>query len=188
MKLPPCKEAKSLFPDLEPGKSLFSKWCTKCGTKSTLDNFPENRDTKSGRGSICRPCLSTWNIKNNKTPKRRYARAVQRAKVKGLEWGLTFDEYQNLVSQKCEYCGGDLPTNGVGLDRLDCKLGYVSANVVPACEPCNMVRNSIFTPEEMKLFLGPAIRRIYERRISRGETIIYWRDRERRQKKESSHR
>jgi hypothetical protein len=39
--------------------------------------------------------------------------------------------------------------SGVGLDRLDNDIGYMSGNVVPCCGICNTTKNSMLSSEEM---------------------------------------
>jgi hypothetical protein len=84
----------------------------------------------------------------------KYASYVQRAKrhKKELAFELTKEEFKNIITQQCHYCGcegseGFLPkpnTNGIfksnGIDRIDSSLGYVSANCVPCCTICNKMK------------------------------------------------
>lgn len=99
------------------------------------------------------------------TPLRRFkgARAATRSTV---GWSLTFEEWYALVIKPCHYCGSPhLEQSGRGLDRLNNKNGYHNDNVVSCCPECNMVRNNIFTPEEMRL-LGEVIHKIKLARIT----------------------
>ena len=68
------------------------------------------------------------------------------ARRRGLQWSLTEDQFIQLTSQPCYYCGG-LPGNRQsmpsgdfvysGIDRVDNSRGYVDRNVVPCCSFCN---------------------------------------------------
>lgn len=70
----------------------------------------------------------------------RYAKAIRQAHRRGKKWGLTREQWEQLVALPCDYCGA--PTgNGVGLDRVDNDLGYLPGNVVPCCTICNNIRN-----------------------------------------------
>jgi hypothetical protein len=77
-----------------------------------------------------------------------FARYKKNAERKGQEFDLVFEEFIDLCSQSCSYCG-DPPSNEqksgykngdfiyVGLDRVDNSLGYTKDNVVPCCTLCN---------------------------------------------------
>ena len=78
---------------------------------------------------------------------------VYGAKGRGFVWSLTDDEFRNLTSSPCHYCGeppcksvytdtlpvetfnGDYPHTGI--DRKDNAIGYTSLNCVPCCRMCN---------------------------------------------------
>jgi len=88
----------------------------------------------------------------HKNPKRRYGQAKRNAEKRGLEFSLSLEEYNKLIQPelKCYYqCGNFVPMSGVGLDRLDNDIGYMSGNVVPCCGICNTTKNSMLSSEEM---------------------------------------
>lgn len=77
-----------------------------------------------------------------------------RAKRKGVRWHLSKKEFKALTRQSCFYCG--VPPYKVhqlshyngghtynGLDRINPRQGYVRANVVPCCQPCNMAKGAM---------------------------------------------
>ena len=73
----------------------------------------------------------------------------QNATRRDLEWSLTEDEFNNLVTRPCKYCGIP-PQNTVrnvsqkkyhGLDRVDSSKGYVPGNVVSCCKRCNFAKH-----------------------------------------------
>jgi hypothetical protein len=99
-----------------------------------------------------------------KNPSRVFAYMKGIAKTRQQSWDLTEDECHELISQLCQYCGGPLPDYGIGLDRLDNTHGYERNNVIPCCKFCNTARNELFTVDEMKQFIGPAIRIVLENR------------------------
>lgn len=55
-----------------------------------------------------------------------------------------------------------------GLDRKDCKIGYVPGNVVPCCTRCNLVKRNEFSYEEF-MEIAPAIRRIDQMRLENSQ-------------------
>jgi hypothetical protein len=84
------------------------------------------------------------------------------AKVRGLSWELTLDQYSALVSSPCAYCEnkiGNVQTElGAGLDRIDNSLGYTTSNVVPCCGFCNKLRSDVLTVEETKAAVEAILR------------------------------
>ncbi len=81
----------------------------------------------------------------------RYASGRKRAVRTGIPFTLTFDEYLRLVeNDRCEYCGGQLPLTGFGLDQKVPRGGYTLENVVPCCAPCNSLKGATLTHEQMR--------------------------------------
>lgn len=83
------------------------------------------------------------------------------AKKRGLEWGLSREDFNRLTQLSCHYCGRPrLNTikspsgNGSylysGLDRMDNCLGYVLSNVVPCCWICQRAKMDIPYPDFLK--------------------------------------
>lgn len=80
------------------------------------------------------------------------------ARIRGHEFSLSFDEFKDLTSQCCTYCGcppsirhtpkikgvakwriqGGYTYNGI--DRVDSALGYASTNVTTCCAQCNRAK------------------------------------------------
>lgn len=104
---------------------------------------------------------------------KRFKEAQSRANVRGIKWELSISEYQAILTNPCHYC--NLPNEvetGSGLDRLNNSSGYSTDNVVSCCTDCNVVRGGRFSPQEMLLHLGPAIRAVKSSRISKLEHTI----------------
>lgn len=107
-----------------------------------------------------RTTCDTCSRRKYNTPWRRFRQARDSSKGR-VGWSLTFEEFLILIAQPCHYCKLPHPEHsGRGLDRLDNARGYHLDNVVSCCPECNMVRNNIFSVEEMLTTLGPAVRRI----------------------------
>jgi len=83
-----------------------------------------------------------------------------RAKKKAIEFSLTEDEFKELISQPCYFCGQPAdrqfptrnklkkcPTNGTilvnGIDRINPNLGYKKENCLPCCEICNKAKRNL---------------------------------------------
>lgn len=84
------------------------------------------------------------------------------ARKRGLRWAIEFEDYCDLMTRECVYCGRR-PMNRVthtyfkirfryqGLDRKNNKLGYTKANSVPCCGRCNSVKGKHLDYETMML-------------------------------------
>lgn len=63
------------------------------------------------------------------------------ARRKGLNFQLSLDQFRQLVTSPCRYCGFSEKRNGV--DRLDNSKGYLFANCVPCCSVCNYAKREM---------------------------------------------
>lgn len=73
------------------------------------------------------------------------------AKRRGLSWGLTREQFNEITQLPCHYCGA-APSNRVraknsngdyvysGIDRKDSRVGYYGSNVVPCCAFCQRAK------------------------------------------------
>jgi flagellar biosynthesis GTPase FlhF len=107
----------------------------------------------------------------NKTVQHRYVMMCRRDREKGRPT-MSFEEYQSLEGTVCHYCGDPRPPAGCGLDRKDNTGGHVIENVVPSCRPCNVAHMDHFSFEEMETEIGPAIRRVKERRRALAQASV----------------
>lgn len=87
-------------------------------------------------------------------PHRRYRNAIRTAKFREIEWNIGESDFNELITKRCTYCDGTLPTQGSGLARIDNSKGYVIANIVPCCTACNQIRGDNLTSEEMKIAMN----------------------------------
>ena len=74
-----------------------------------------------------------------------------KAKERNLNFDLTIDDFKNITSQNCYYCGtpptfyiskryncnNAKPIHKNGIDRFDNNKGYSVNNCVPCCTKCN---------------------------------------------------
>jgi hypothetical protein len=79
----------------------------------------------------------------------KYSLLCAHAKKRKLDVTISFEEYCEVVSHPCYYCGGNLPVTGHGLDRINSQAGYVSGNIRPCCQQCNRAKSSM-TENEFK--------------------------------------
>jgi len=77
----------------------------------------------------------------------------QGAKSRGISFNLTKEEFKNLSSKNCNYCGvvpsqikkvkgdnGDFIYNGI--DRIDSSKGYIEGNCITCCGTCNYMKRT----------------------------------------------
>lgn len=92
---------------------------------------------------------------------------------RGIEWSLTEEEFDNIVTKPCEYCGV-APQYTVpnvsqkkyhGLDRVDSSKGYIYGNVVACCKHCNFAKAEMSVSE-----FDAHIVRIYKHRQNKNIT------------------
>lgn len=95
---------------------------------------------------------------------RKFREYEKGAKKRNLSFYLTFEQFLELSSGKCNYCGkephvykGDLvymqsecePWKRNGIDRVNSSKGYSINNCVPCCEKCNYAKHEM-TIDEFK--------------------------------------
>jgi len=75
----------------------------------------------------------------NDTLQRRFKIYKRNARVRGLEFNLTIENFDRLTSnQKCRYC--KVFYELLGIDRFDNTVPYYHWNVVPCCRMCNEMK------------------------------------------------
>jgi len=81
----------------------------------------------------------------------RYGSYKQAAKVRNLIFDLSKDQFKEIVTQPCHYCGSEefMPFTaqncnghfyGHGVDRIDSSKGYFIENCLPCCRRCNTMK------------------------------------------------
>lgn len=77
----------------------------------------------------------------------KYKSYLMRANQKGMEMTLTVEEFENICSQSCKFCGSD---SKIGVDRIDSSEGYTVDNSQPCCPKCNMMKYTYSIEEFLK--------------------------------------
>lgn len=135
------------------GSALWLCSCT-CG-KTTITANPSR--SLGVRNCGCRRNLP-WGIGARNAVIHGYK---SNAKMRGLKWELSLDQFMLLTQQNCHYCG-IAPTNksenstGIftysGIDRTHNQTGYEFSNCVSCCATCNHAKKTM-TKKEFLLWV-----------------------------------
>ncbi len=82
------------------------------------------------------------------------------AKNRHIDWQLTYEQFESLVLDKCEYCDSKKSNIGKtgygatfsynGIDRVNNEKGYTAFNTVPCCKICNRAKGDLTKVEYIK--------------------------------------
>lgn len=123
-------------------------------------SFTPNRPWQKYCSALCRDQRGLESRKD--TPASRAVRARSQGRVRGISVSVTADDIAAVHathSHRCYYCGGSLPRQGTGLDRLDSSRGYELDNVVACCRSCNMAKKAV----HHDAYMGHLIREAFYR-------------------------
>lgn len=137
--------------------------CKDCKQAKAIEEFNTHSPAKNIRRRYCKECENKRVKTRSQTAKTRWKHSQGRSAKSGEVWEIPFEQYVEMLKQKCHYCNDDLNLTGCGLDRKDNEVGYIVGNVVPCCRQCNTVKNCFFSYEEM-IELATVIRQIKARR------------------------
>jgi hypothetical protein len=78
----------------------------------------------------------------------RYSTYKTNATKRGLQFDLTLEQFDEITSKPCYYCGDfdyykDMKYTGV--DRMNSENGYFLENCVPCCNVCNTMKSNRIT-------------------------------------------
>jgi len=122
-----------------PVQSVVCGRTKSCGCKQKeLQNIHK---MKSDKDSSCKTLM--WYYKKG-------------AKERGYSFELSFEEFKNITSRDCYYCGrkpeniqlrkGKISVTPYiynGIDRVDNSKGYIIDNIVPCCFTCNRAKSTM---------------------------------------------
>ena len=171
----PCDKDKPLTDFYKGSNGVIRGICKECHNESvtrwqkTKGKDSRLRSKKKYAGSTKRKASGK---RHRATVQGRYRTMEKSSLSKGFPTDITKEQYSILVAAPCTYCGGPLPVSGIGLDRIDDLKGYTQNNVLPCCGECNRIRSDVYTVEEMRTIIGPAIRKLRELRnplVAHGE-------------------
>jgi hypothetical protein len=72
----------------------------------------------------------------------------RRAKRDNINFELTEKDCILFYNADCTYCGNKI--KGLGIDRIDSKMGYTLNNIVPCCSKCNFMKHVMSKEEFIK--------------------------------------
>jgi len=88
-------------------------------------------------------------IKAKGKPITKFSSYKNSAKVRGLCFDLTFEQFMAFWQNNCYYCGDKVET--IGLDRVDNSKGYFLGNIVSCCWSCNHLKGSLGESEFLNM-------------------------------------
>jgi len=95
-----------------------------------------------------------------------YTEYNKSAEKRNLKFEITKEEFINIISQKCNYCGVSGLCNRYnvygagGIDRINSNKGYKLNNCVPCCGQCNIMKHD-YTKQD---FLNKCLQIIQEQK------------------------
>lgn len=112
----------------------------------------------------CKKCYDESMRRSDQRPAQTRAFLALRnnARVRGLAVDISLEQYVDIASQNCIYCGSE-PTVKTppkswqpvtylnGIDRIDNNIGYTIENCAPCCAQCNWAKKNL-TQEEFILW------------------------------------
>lgn len=149
-----------------------TKYCIRCNRELPIIHFHKNKHQKDGHRVYCKDCVSEYGkeyrhtaagVYQNLRGKQRWQKTNRVDRYKPVT--ITQDEFvewYNSQPRVCAYCGiseeniylmNDKYGCRYGRLTVDCKdnfVGYVSGNIVLACDKCNSVKNNVLTFDEMR--------------------------------------
>jgi len=156
-------------------QSSFWKCKCECGRETVA----KGSALRCGHRKSCGECDIQKPMNELAAYKKHYGVTKQGAKMRKLEFVLSFDEFMVITKQPCAYCGksdcdsyralsrrgvdSDIISTGNGVDRIDSAKGYVPGNMVSCCNMCNRMKSNFGVDE----FLDK-VKEIYEHRTQAG--------------------
>ena len=149
---------KRIYPNT---KNREKRWLCKCdcGDEKIVRGWSlRNGDTQSC-GCLQKEVMNKRRLSPGLGAMRALILSYKRiAKMRGLEYTLTEEEFKEITQKDCHYCGakpnniskhhtrnGNYIYNGI--DRVDNNKGYTRDNVAPCCHNCNQAKSALTLQE-----------------------------------------
>jgi hypothetical protein len=143
---------------LKPGGSgVGAIWLARCdcGTERELIA----RTAVHGRIRSCGNCQysreltaagATRGSRIRAGQRRLYVRYLNKAVTRGITWTLTPEQFIDIITKPCVYCGTDpdqannpARMRHSGLDRVESHIGYTPDNCIAACSICRAMKGDL---------------------------------------------
>jgi len=120
--------------DVEHRNEIARKNEAKPERKAVKKEWRENNPDK----------IAEINNKRMNSIEANYKQLKIKAPYRGYSCELTYEEYEELVTSHCYYCG-EMETHKTicGIDRLNSNIGYISGNCVSCCKMCNLMKGAL---------------------------------------------
>lgn len=155
---------------------MCTKKCKICSIEKTCDSFHKMKKGLHGVRTVCIECrkeekreymsrdyvieknkkyyqdnkevIRERTNKHRKTLNGQYHEYKKSAKKRNIQFELTQTECEPFFNSSCHYCGDIY--EGLGMDRLNNKIGYSLNNIVPSCYRCNIMKHTSSKDEFIK--------------------------------------
>lgn len=142
------------------GKAKSVGWICECDCGNITEVSARHLSENGGTGSCgCSAVKHKGRFIDRQEPSKRSVYSAYRYNAKKAErlFDITFNEFVEITSKNCSYCGGK-PQNRIktkeaepyiynGIDRVDNSLGYIKENCVPCCGKCNLMKRGMTVVE-----------------------------------------
>jgi hypothetical protein len=129
-------------------------WYVQCSCGNTT--YTRADSLKALKSRQCKKCKHLEQTKNDFALNTVYLNYQKGANRRGLNFELSKDKFQELISRNCFFCGtspatiwkyAHTPLIYNGIDRLDNSRGYSEDNCVPCCKTCNYAKQTMSVEE-----------------------------------------
>ncbi len=80
----------------------------------------------------------------------KFYRFVCECKNRDINYEITEDMYNLIITQPCTYCKNSFEKGCRGIDRINSEIGYLIGNITPSCYTCNLLKNTLTTDDFFK--------------------------------------
>lgn len=142
------------------GRKNGWRWMARCACGKTVGPLVPAQIAR-GHAKSCGKCqrMEYWSDKRltgiEGPSKLVYRNYRSKARKRGFEFNITYEEFMSLVQSPCIYCGGTEssyfnPVTGhdkkflyTGIDRINSSQGYIVENIQACCKICNRAKSDM---------------------------------------------